>query len=153
VLKKIVFLCLCSLVALALPALAAEEQAGAKHCATYSITVNQYSNGDEIGLAEFGNMQDTTISSASQICAPSEPGGIPSCFMLILPPQAWTGAPWPMIKEYLHGNILPPLRETNLHGLRIYYFFPYANDVKFTITSCDADDAAERWVESVTIAQ
>jgi hypothetical protein len=150
---KVSLLCLLGAVGLALPVFATEEQAGATHCASYSITVNQYFNGEEVGVTELGNLQDTAKSNACQICAPSEPGGIPSCFMLILPPQAWTGTPWPQIKENLHGRGLPPLRETMLHGLRIYYYFPSANDVKFTISARDAGAAAESWVESVTIAQ
>lgn len=152
-LKRILLLCLCSFAARALPAIAAEKKAAATHCVSYSITVNQYFNGEEIGATELGHLQDLATSNACQICAPSEPGGIPDCFLLILPPQAWTGTPWPQLKANLHGKILPPLREAILHGVRLYYYYPYANDVKFTLTWRDAGDAAERWVETVTIAQ
>lgn len=151
--RKLSLLFLLCAISLAQPALAAEKQAAATHCASYSITVNQYFNGEEIGVTELGNLQDLATSNACQICAPSEPGGIPDCFLLILPPQAWTGTPWPQLKANLHGKILPPLREAILHGVRLYYYYPYANDVKFTISARDAGDAAESWVESVTIAQ
>jgi hypothetical protein len=152
-LQKIVLLCLGSLVGLALPALAAEEQDGPVKWTSYSITMNEYSKGEEVGCAEYGNLQDTATSNACQVCAPSEPGGIPACFLLILPPKAWTGTPWPVIKQYLHGHIMPPLRETMLHGIRLYYYFPDADDVKFTISEKRTGEATERFVESVTIAQ
>ena len=119
----------------------------------YSFTVNEYFNGAEVGSSTGGAASQAAEYSAMQCCAPSEPGGIPACFMLMVPASTDSTAAWALIKEALCGNILPQLREVMFHGFRIYYSFPYANDVKFTLGTRDAATGAELVVDSITIAQ
>lgn len=152
-LVEVSMLCLLCSVGLALPALAAVEPENAAEYEEYAFTAYEYFNGVEVGSSTGGAASEGVEFSAMQCCAPSEPGGIPSCFMLMVPASTDSAAAWSLIKEALYGNMLPPLREVTFHGFRIYYSFPYANDVKFTLCTLDASGRADQVVESITIAQ
>jgi hypothetical protein len=150
---KVSLLSVLCMLGLALPALAEEVQESAADYEMFAFTTNEYFNGVEVGSSSGGGASEGAEYSVMRVCAPSEPGGIPNCFMLMLPASTGSDTVWALIKEALHGNILPPLREVTFHGFRIYYYFPYANDVKFTLSRRGTGNATGSVVESITIAQ
>jgi hypothetical protein len=145
--KPVLMAALLASALLAQAAFAADQPASPPSGAAdqYTLSTREYAQGEIVGESYFGPFALDDKTEIIRICSARGGEGaaarIPVCYMLALNPTAQAKLKQSMegrMHETLQGFDQPPLREVRFGGWRIYFYFPYADRVQFTIVRTPA---------------